>query len=226
MRSFIVPEKRWQVRPGDSFGRWSVLGVPFFCPASRGDRNASQHCVCRCECGAIGIQRTTILVSGGSQSCGCLVGDTNRTHGWSKTRLYRVWGGMIDRCEGLSCPSYANYGGRGISICDEWRQSFESFREWSLANGYRDGLSIDRINNDGNYEPSNCRWTGMVVQANNRRNNHKVTAFGETKNLTEWTRDPRFNITRFCLYERLKVGIDPEVALLTPSRDPSMRNRT
>lgn len=98
-----------------------------------------------------------------------LMGKRFATHGGSKTRLYRVWRGMKTRCYNANSKKYHHYGGRGIIICDEWLTSFAKFREWALTNGYTDKLSIDRIDVNGNYEPSNCRWADDLTQRHNRR---------------------------------------------------------
>ena len=104
----------------------------------------------------------------------------------TKNRLYRIWADMKRRCKNPDRPCYKDYGGRGIRVCQEWENSFDSFREWALNNGYSDDLSIDRIDNDGNYEPSNCRWATPKEQANNKRNNFYISYKGETRTLTEW----------------------------------------
>lgn len=106
-------------------------------------------------------------------------------HGGFGTRLYRIWNGMKQRCSNPNDPSYRIYGGRGIKVCDDWIK-FVPFRDWALANGYEDTLTIDRINPDGNYEPSNCRWATKKEQAHNRRHQVLLTYHGETKPLFEW----------------------------------------
>ena len=102
-------------------------------------------------------------------------------------RLYRIWRAMRDRCQRKGNDRYENYGGRGISVCAEW-QDYESFKRWAVQSGYQEGLSIDRIDNDGNYEPSNCRWASNSEQCNNKRNNHIVEYEGESHTVAEWAR--------------------------------------
>lgn len=128
---------------------------------------------CVCDCGKIKAIRSHDLCTGKTTSCGCL-GALHRqkasiTHGGTRTRLYRIWTAMHSRTTNEKTQFYYCYGGRGISICDEWKNSFEKFRDWSLSHGYQDNLSIDRINNDGNYEPSNCRWATVKEQQLNKR---------------------------------------------------------
>lgn len=105
-----------------------------------------------------------------------------------KTKLYRVWSTMKERCYNPNHIKYKNYGARGITICDEWKNSFKAFRDWAYANGYEEGLSIDRIDNNKNYEPSNCRWATMTQQANNKSTNRLIEIDGETHTMTEWSR--------------------------------------
>ena len=107
------------------------------------------------------------------------------THGMSGTRLYRIYRDMKNRCNGLKKRDKANYYDRGITVCDEWK-TFEAFRDWALANGYRDDLTIDRIDNDKGYSPNNCRWATRVEQNRNTRQNHYITYNGETHTMREW----------------------------------------
>lgn len=131
--------------------------------------------MCLCDCGNETYVYGSNLLQGKTKSCGCyhteMIKAANSTHGESKTRLHRIWAGMKERCYNTRASNYHNYGGRGISVCDEWRNSFSAFRDWAVLNGYKDHLSIDRINVDGNYEPQNCRWATFIEQNNNKRNN-------------------------------------------------------
>ena len=132
-----------------------------------------------------------------------------RTHGESKTRLYRVWAHMKGRCNNPNDHGYKDYGGRGIKICDEWNNSYESFREWAIHNGYQEDLTIDRVNVNGNYEPNNCRWVTNLVQARNKRETIYVTCDGVTKTLSEWAEE--LGVSYYTLHKRIKyLGFSPE----------------
>jgi hypothetical protein len=130
-----------------------------------------------CDCGNTKIIRCDSVQAGTTFSCGCyhikLTSQRNYVHGDSNTRLYHIWEGVKQRCLDPNADNYHNYGGRGIEVCNEWLNSFISFRDWSINNGYVDKLTIDRIDNEGNYEPSNCRWVTIKEQSKNKRTNLK-----------------------------------------------------
>ena len=126
----------------------------------------------------------------------------NKIHGRSHTRLYRIWCCMKGRCLNKSNTAYKDYGDRGIRICDEWQKNFMNFYDWAINNGYEDNLSIDRINVNGNYEPSNCRWLTMKTQENNKRNNHYIEYKG--KNMTISELSELLNIHPSTLWHRIK----------------------
>lgn len=129
--------------------------------------------LCQCQCGNITHVAGANLRSGATKSCGCILKQSSHDrlykHGYTGTRIYRIWKNMKTRCYNQNSPQFKYWGARGISICDEWKNSFESFMKWSMDHGYSDELTIDRINNDGNYQPSNCRWTDYSTQNKNRR---------------------------------------------------------
>ena len=195
---------------GQKFGRWTVM----YRAVEKCGRRTYWHCVC--DCGQEKDVMADNLTAGKSTSCGCITrektSESNRTHGDSKSKLYGVWCNIKCRCLNKNSKQYSDYGKRGILLCDEWANSYEAFKKWSEDNGYREGLSIDRIDNNGNYEPNNCRWVDSVVQANNRRNNRIFTLNGETHTLTQWARI--YNIDPKIVFDRVYRGIEFSKALL------------
>lgn len=140
--------------------------------------------------------------------------DGHLTRGHSNTRLYGIWVGMKTRCLNPNDKKFSSYGGRGITICEEWKDDFPAFAKWSLENGYNETLTIDRINSEKGYSPENCRWVDQMVQQNNRRNNHRITFNGRCLTIKEWTRVTGLKDTT--IHERLKKGWSVEDVLTRP----------
>jgi hypothetical protein len=141
-----------------------------------------------------------------------------RTHGLSRSGIYMVWFNIIERCSNPRSKSYANYGGRGISYCPEW-SDLMVFHAWAISNGWRRGLEIDRIDNNGNYDPSNCRFVTHKANGNNKRSNTRLSAFGESKTYAEWMDDPRCAVKYTTLVMRISTyGYDPERAISEPPK--------
>lgn len=149
------------------YGRLTIDGEPF-------RDNGVTYVYANCICGSKERKRYALwtLKCSNTKSCGCLhkekVGDSHRTHGLRKHPIYRVYAGMKRRCYNHNESNYYRYGGRGIKICNEWISNYQTFHNWAIANGYKKGLTIERINNDGNYEPSNCTFATMAQQSMNR----------------------------------------------------------
>lgn len=137
---------------------------------------------CKCDCGNIKDVRQDMLKNGHVKSCGCL----HTKHGKRKTKIYRVFSEMKQRCYNKNHKDYKNYGARGIIVCSEWLDDFMNFYNWAMDNNYQEGLSIDRIDVNGNYEPDNCRWADRKTQSNNRRNNTSISYNGKTQTLAQW----------------------------------------
>lgn len=130
----------------------------------------------------------------------------------SDTRIYHIWNDMIGRCIHKTYPSFKRYGAIGIEVCDEWKV-FENFYEWAMTNGYAEGLTLDRLDNKGNYEPGNCKWSTMKEQQNNRRNNRLITFEGKTKTISQWAEE--LGLKTQTLFSRFKRNWDIESALTT-----------
>lgn len=171
---------------GKRFGNWIVL--------EKTDERDKQHgtirYLCKCDCGKLQVVNGYSLRKGISKYCtSCKNSKRFSNSIRSKNiRLNNIYNGMVNRCYYKSNREYKNYGGRGITICKEWLENKMAFYEWSLENGYQNNLTIDRINVNGNYEPSNCRWATKIEQANNTRTNRTIEYNGEKKTLAEWAR--------------------------------------
>lgn len=176
---------------------------------------------CMCTCGTYTFVHANGIIKGATKSCGCKrcmsIGNAQRTHGLSRSRLYSIHKSMIGRCANEKDRKYPDYGGRGIHVCDEWK-SLELFVEWALTNGYDDGLQIDRINNNKGYSPDNCRFITCTENNRNKRNNYQISAFGETKCAPAWEEDPRCAVGGRVLRQRItRDGWEAEKAIVTPS---------
>lgn len=168
---------RFKDETGNKYGLLTVLSLSHY-----DEKRRIYFWNCKCSCGKLTVKNAGTLRSGATKSCGCLkveinIGNKKReTHGFSYTRLYRVWSAMKSRCYRKKDVGYAWYGGKGIIVCDEWKNSFDVFKYWALQNGYNDNMTIDRIDSNGNYEPNNCQFL-------TRAENSKKVIHG-TKNKT------------------------------------------
>lgn len=198
---------------GERFGRLIVI------ERAENNKHGRSQWKCLCACGNIVTVEGHKLSSGHTKSCGCLQKDAARTaqmkHGESKSRLYECWHHMKSRCINPNNKDYCNYGGRGIQVCAEWSE-YEAFKGWAITHGYRDDLTIDRIDVNGDYCPENCRWATVVQQANNRRSNCVIEYDGEAHTLTEWSQ--KLGISFDALQLRLKRNWSVEKAFNTPVR--------
>ena len=172
-----------------------------------GFKNHSSLWLCECDCGNTSVVYYSNLKRDNTKSCGCIFKEKNEMHGLIDTRLYRIWANIKARCYYKKSVDYKDYGNRGIEMCDEWKNSFFSFYNWAISTGYDENLpkwecTIDRIDVNGNYEPSNCKWATIKEQANNKTNNIYITYKGETKTLPIWAEE--LDLPYKTLYNRLK----------------------
>lgn len=182
-----------------------------------GRRNTFKLWRCICDCGKEVFVTTGHLRNGDTKSCGCFnraqQKELHTKHGMSKTRLHGIWLNMRKRCYDETNNRFYRYGGRGITVCDDWKGSFENFRDWAISNGYSEGKSLDRIDNDGNYCPENCTWSDAKTQARNRRTSH--LEYGKT--LSEWSEILGINYD--LLQQRIvRDGLTLEQAVTKPVR--------
>lgn len=195
--------KRPEPLIGKRFGRLTIVEeLPTIIQPAGG------HCrvfKCKCDCGNEKIVRFTNLIQGGTTSCGCAHYNIYGLHGLSKdpkwVRLYTIYINMMDRCNNPKNRQFHNYGGRGIKVCSEW-DNFIPFRDWALSNGYTDELTIDRIDVNGNYEPSNCRWATQLQQARNMRTTKMLEHHGVVKAIGDWADE--YGLSPALVRERLR----------------------
>lgn len=202
---------------GQRFGHLVVIER-----AERNPKSPSTRWICLCDCGKHTIAYSFQLKNDQKRSCGCSrVADQRQSvskHGGRNTRLYRTWANMKQRTENPNHIAYPNYGGRGIKVCDEWKSSFENFRDWALKAGYTDDLTIDRIDVNGNYEPSNCRWLTKQEQNRNQRSNVIIEYNGVRQTMSEWA--AQIGVSEAAIHRRINVlHWSVERALSTPAKN-------
>lgn len=180
--------------------------------------------LCQCECGNTTIATSSQLKCGKTKSCGCLLHKKKYDEKTAKfmKRLSRIFYEMKQRCYSKNNPAYKYYGAREIKICKEWLDDIDNFKKWALANGYKENLTIERIDVNGNYEPSNCKWITKTQQGYNKTNSRLYTIDGETKCLSQWCN--YYNIDYFVVIGRLRRGT-PIVEALTKPIDKTRRNK-
>jgi len=205
-------------RKSDSLNTGDVFGKLAFVRAEGsvvGRNGRKEHrSLFKCECGKEKSMVTFRVVSGASRSCGCV--NKGDGHGLSGTKIYLVWNGMKTRCSNPNKEGSQHYFDRGIKVCDEWVQSFSAFHLWAIASGYREGLQLDRINNNGNYEPENCRWVTPAVNSNNRRDNRWVEHNGDKLPLGEAVTKYGGGVNYDMVYSRIRKGWSFSDAVSTP----------
>lgn len=193
---------------GKYFDKWTVIGRAEDYVDKHGYHHRRWRCVCSCKKATERDVLENSLIHKTSTSCGC--SRAKSTHGLSRTRIKRIYYNMHSRCENPNTPKYENHGGRGISICKEWSggNGLVNFYNWAIKNGYDDNLTIDRIDNDGNYEPSNCHWVSYDVQNRNKRDNIYITINGVSKVIEDWSRE--CGVSSLTIQKRLNDGITGE----------------
>lgn len=200
-------------KPGDTSNRWTVLD-----PDVR--EKGRRKYLCRCDCGTERLLGPTDFVQSRTKSCGCLNAEVSREratkHGRRFTKLNAVWANMRARCTNPKHIGWVRYGGRGITVCEEW-DDFTVFREWALDAGYVEDADyrqeVDRIDNDGPYSPDNCRVVSPKKNRQNTSASHMLTAFGEMKSMGAWADDPRCVVSYYTLRTRTQRGWDTQRAL-------------
>jgi len=199
---------------GKKFGRIVVL------KRVANDKSGNRRWLCRCVCGTEKVIGGRHLTSGRTVSCGCYKKElkTNLIHGMRYSRIYTIWSNMKYRCK-----KHPDYMGRDIRVCKEWEDDFQKFHKWAIESGYSDDLSIDRIDNNGNYEPDNCRWVSAKAQANNRRSTNRIYYNGETLSIAEQCRKHGLNYNT--VKTRLTRGWTVEEAMSGKRKDTKIATK-
>lgn len=195
---------------GNRYGRLTVVS------RAENTKHGLARWNCVCDCGNTTVVIGNHLRNGNTVSCGCRVKEgLHRTHGRSKTRLYRIWQDMKNRCGNKNVPMYYWYGAKGIRICDEWVKDFSVFCDWAMNNGYKDGLTIERIDVNGDYTPDNCKWISRAEQSLNRSDNVFLEYEGERLTVSEWAK--KIGVSPYTLYHRVKKGWSAKEVLTVPT---------
>ena len=204
--------KRLQLEPGTKFNRLTVLSQ---------DLERPTHYLCQCDCGTIKLLHGSRIYKGYIKSCGCLVQDRIKevcgTHLKTHTRLYNIWYHMRNRCNNKNNKDYPYYGGRGITVCDDWNNNFILFETWAINNGYTEKLTIDRIDSNKEYSPNNCKWSTRKEQIINRRP-FKSRFFKERLEKSIKQMAEEHNIPTYIVFSRLRLGWSLEDSLNKPIR--------
>ena len=215
-RSLRVHPRRREV-VGQRFGWLTVIAD---CKPEKGK---DREIICRCKCGNERVMSfRSVVSSGATTSCGCkkdfywIIASKTGINRESYQRIYRIYSLMNYRCHHKKAPAYKDYGGRGISVCREWRDDFLAFFNWAIQNGYGDGLEIDREKNNGNYTPTNCRWVTKKVNGRNTRQNRYMTYNGQRLAASEWAE--KLGVPKDLIYGRLKNGWTDEDTICIPSQ--------
>ena len=219
--------KTLTVNKGERFGRLVVIKEVE--PRLQYKKGKVRRFLCQCDCGNMTTVDIYHLIHGRIKSCGCYKKEPSLMAAKSQkypehmtsSRLYTIWNGIKSRCYVKTSTPYKRYGAKGITMCDEWKNDFTSFYNWSIENGYADNLTLDRINGEGNYEPSNCRWVSYTEQANNMKSNVCLTLNGESHTYAEWGRI--VGIRSATLQQRKYAGWSDERTLTTPVRRKKSR---
>ena len=199
---------------GKRFGRLIVI-------KRVNNKGNNQFYLCKCDCGKEKIIQKYSLIYGKTRSCGCLRKEIssrkNKTHNMTNSRLYRIYRHIKERCFNPNSKSYKYYGSCGIVMCNEWKNDFMNFYNWAMSNGYRNDLTIERIDVNDDYCSENCKWIPQKEQSKNRRNVHLITFNGKTQSLTDWSNE--LNINFNTLYQRIIISKwSIEKAFMSPIR--------